>query len=141
MGSRLSDHKVRVEFSRVLCDIGIEKLLFMDTASLALVKGDHHGDARVTGLLHEDIVEFVVVKSKHVHVQGDTCTGKDVLQDVVNVVTSHVEQVKVLACRVRVALLARVLLQFKRSEELTSELQSHLNLVCRLLLEKKKTTT
>src|SRR5260370_19127659 len=28
---------------------------------------------------------------------------------------------------------------FKRSEEHTSELQSHLNLVCRLLLEKKKT--
>src|SRR5260370_16593553 len=29
----------------------------------------------------------------------------------------------------------------KRSEEHTSELQSHLNLVCRLLLEKKKTST
>src|SRR5260370_26108911 len=28
----------------------------------------------------------------------------------------------------------------KRSEEHTSELQSHLNLVCRLLLEKKKKT-
>src|SRR5260370_26890932 len=28
----------------------------------------------------------------------------------------------------------------KRSEEHTSELQSHLNLVCRLLLEKKKIT-
>src|SRR5260370_29627122 len=29
----------------------------------------------------------------------------------------------------------------KRSEEHTSELQSHLNLVCRLLLEKKKITS
>src|SRR5260370_1753668 len=29
---------------------------------------------------------------------------------------------------------------FSRSEEHTSELQSHLNLVCRLLLEKKKPT-
>src|SRR5260370_24569064 len=29
----------------------------------------------------------------------------------------------------------------RRSEEHTSELQSHLNLVCRLLLEKKKITT
>src|SRR5207237_10130432 len=29
----------------------------------------------------------------------------------------------------------------ERSEEHTSELQSHLNLVCRLLLEKKKSTT
>src|SRR5260370_11141206 len=30
--------------------------------------------------------------------------------------------------------------EFIRSEEHTSELQSHLNLVCRLLLEKKKKT-
>src|SRR5690242_20835618 len=29
----------------------------------------------------------------------------------------------------------------RRSEEHTSELQSHVNLVCRLLLEKKKTNT
>src|SRR5690242_21101066 len=28
--------------------------------------------------------------------------------------------------------------EFQRSEEYTSELQSHVNLVCRLLLEKKK---
>src|SRR5260370_20509965 len=33
-----------------------------------------------------------------------------------------------------------VLCGAKRSEEHTSELQSHLNLVCRLLLEKKKKT-
>src|SRR5207237_10628425 len=32
----------------------------------------------------------------------------------------------------------RVLGELKRSEEHTSELQSHLNLVCRLLLEQKK---
>src|SRR5260370_5230659 len=32
-------------------------------------------------------------------------------------------------------------LNLGRSEEHTSELQSHLNLVCRLLLEKKNTTT
>src|SRR5260370_14525441 len=31
--------------------------------------------------------------------------------------------------------------EFLRSEEHTSELQSHLNLVCRLLLEKKQKTT
>src|SRR5260370_23629249 len=30
--------------------------------------------------------------------------------------------------------------EVERSEEHTSELQSHLNIVCRLLLEKKKTT-
>src|SRR5260370_5766989 len=33
----------------------------------------------------------------------------------------------------------RLLITTLRSEEHTSELQSHLNLVCRLLLEKKKT--
>src|SRR5260370_15447774 len=37
--------------------------------------------------------------------------------------------------------LAQVLDRRQRSEEHTSELQSHLNLVCRLLLEKKKNTT
>src|SRR5690242_21021933 len=37
-----------------------------------------------------------------------------------------------------VAVLRRVGLQLARSEEHTSELQSHVNLVCRLLLEKKK---
>src|SRR5260370_4073574 len=34
--------------------------------------------------------------------------------------------------------IGRKISQFPRSEEHTSELQSHLNLVCRLLLEKKK---
>src|SRR5260370_26934334 len=38
-------------------------------------------------------------------------------------------------CKSRRFLIA---LRSKRSEEHTSELQSHLNLVCRLLLEKKK---
>src|SRR5260370_21943407 len=33
------------------------------------------------------------------------------------------------------------ILVLRRSEEHTSELQSHLNLVCRLLLEKKKITS
>src|SRR5207237_5732647 len=36
--------------------------------------------------------------------------------------------------------LSEILSKVDRSEEHTSELQSHLNLVCRLLLEKKKTT-
>src|SRR5258706_1758874 len=35
---------------------------------------------------------------------------------------------------------SRVLIRFQRSEEHTSELQSLTNLVCRLLLEKKKRT-
>src|SRR5690242_21201812 len=39
------------------------------------------------------------------------------------------------------AKLPSALTQWKRSEEHTSELQSHVNLVCRLLLEKKKIPT
>src|SRR5260370_37142936 len=35
-------------------------------------------------------------------------------------------------------MLIRISCRMRRSEEHTSELQSHLNLVCRLLLEKKK---
>src|SRR5260370_7022534 len=35
----------------------------------------------------------------------------------------------------------RMITQLNRSEEHTSELQSHLNFVCRLLLEKKKKKT
>src|SRR5260370_22665938 len=38
----------------------------------------------------------------------------------------------------QVAALLRIQQAAQRSEEHTSELQSHLNLVCRLLLEKKK---
>src|SRR5260370_4078523 len=41
----------------------------------------------------------------------------------------------------RVAALPAVEKRAARSEEHTSELQSHLNLVCRLLLEKKKKST
>src|SRR5260221_4594752 len=43
---------------------------------------------------------------------------------------------EIAACRTRLALC-----QECRSEEHTSELQSHSDLVCRLLLEKKKTTS
>src|SRR5260370_8378829 len=42
-----------------------------------------------------------------------------------------------LSCRARSSALCRNYARW-RSEEHTSELQSHLNLVCRLLLEKKK---
>src|SRR5260370_24378644 len=52
---------------------------------------------------------------------------------------SSEETADVLAFRIRIfhALVIKAE-KFERSEEHTSELQSHLNLVCRLLLEKKK---
>src|SRR5260370_22098093 len=40
----------------------------------------------------------------------------------------------------RIGILGEIARYGQRSEEHTSELQSHLNLVCRLLLEKKKNT-
>src|SRR5260370_31518356 len=43
-----------------------------------------------------------------------------------------------LTCRWRPVPATKILGARERSEEHTSELQSHLNLVCRLLLEKKK---
>src|SRR4051812_49807933 len=45
---------------------------------------------------------------------------------------------RVVRARRRVDLVAEPLVVPLRSEEHTSELQSHVNLVCRLLLEKKK---
>src|SRR5260370_18816804 len=42
--------------------------------------------------------------------------------------------------KLAVGVLERHVEEVHRSEEHTSELQSHLNLVCRLLLEKKKTS-
>src|SRR5260370_15544498 len=45
------------------------------------------------------------------------------------------------ATRIRAEDVPRLGSAWRRSEEHTSELQSHLNLVCRLLLEKKKKNT
>src|SRR5260370_17749560 len=47
--------------------------------------------------------------------------------------------VKGISCSPSSRTLPRCAMASRRSEEHTSELQSHLNLVCRLLLEKKKT--
>src|SRR5690242_21168106 len=50
----------------------------------------------------------------------------------------HLQQQHRRACRPRLRARRRRIGDRKRSEEHTSELQSHVNLVCRLLLEKKK---
>src|SRR5438132_7574402 len=49
-----------------------------------------------------------------------------------------VEQAQILAERLRLWIATDPMLAEHRSEEHTSELQSHSDLVCRLLLEKKK---
>src|SRR5882762_11999115 len=53
-------------------------------------------------------------------------------------VLDEAEQTGEMARRNRRALDRALVVAGERSEEHTSELQSHLNLVCRLLLEKKK---
>src|SRR5260370_22393380 len=54
---------------------------------------------------------------------------------------NHAERSAAVHCEAGVAVRAVYRVGAARSEEHTSELQSHLNLVCRLLLEKKKTPT
>src|SRR2546427_6967583 len=51
---------------------------------------------------------------------------------------SFVTRLMVLSCMLMTSATSRRVSGFKRSEEHTSELQSQSNLVCRLLLEKKK---
>src|SRR5260370_26068634 len=51
------------------------------------------------------------------------------------------QTMKGICTRLNTGSVARATGLFQRSEEHTSELQSHLNLVCRLLLEKKKHTS
>src|SRR5260370_20501164 len=60
---------------------------------------------------------------------GGICVSVDVERQIRNALEARLEK------------LAPTELKNIRSEEHTSELQSHLNLVCRLLLEKKKNTT
>src|SRR2546422_1419950 len=64
---------------------------------------------------------------------GDNRVHADAVRSVINGHASHEGGNRALACTVRTARTSR-----KRSEEHTSELQSRLHLVCRLLLEKKK---
>src|SRR5207237_9094442 len=77
-------------------------------------------------------------RSVHGRPEGDHLAGPaDLVVDVLHPV--GVLDVPVEALRVRVAAARRRHAHVvDRSEEHTSELQSHLNLVCRLLLEKKK---
>src|SRR5438477_8960436 len=61
-------------------------------------------------------------------------TGRCLIEQRRNMVCLRVTMTKITV----VALVTAALFSGSRSEEHTSELQSHVNLVCRLLLEKKK---
>src|SRR5438132_3947410 len=58
--------------------------------------------------------------------------------DAVSVIVDHARRLQRLLTLVAIGPLTNLALTLKRSEEHTSELQSHSELVCRLLLEKKK---
>src|SRR5690606_40848096 len=70
----------------------------------------------------------------HLWIKIFVLTGWDLIQREV----LHTFEVK--SCCLKIACFGSVLGLFLRSEEHTSELQSRENLVCRLLLEKKKST-
>src|SRR5438034_6416311 len=69
---------------------------------------------------------------------GETGAGKSILVDAILLVRGARAQTDVIRADAESATVEAV---FARSEEHTSELQSHSDLVCRLLLEKKKKTT
>src|SRR5690242_20951572 len=85
-----------------------------NVADVAVVKGLERGEY----LFHEGdpAFGFYIVQRGAVNVHRVTATGKEQIIHVFRTGDSFAE----------------------RSEEHTSELQSHVNLVCRLLLEKKK---
>src|SRR4051812_43319377 len=95
----------------------------LNTETGEVVRGRIRGDREAVG---EWVAQFA---GEHVEVAVEACTGwlfvYEVL-DAAGVVTHLAEPAETSALR------------GKRSEEHTSELQSHVNLVCRLLLEKKK---
>src|SRR5208283_3424414 len=67
---------------------------------------------------HEDFVELRIVVPEHVQVNGNAGTRKDILEDVVHVVPSNKEQVKILTGIIGVRLLERKLLEVRQVERL-----------------------
>ena len=94
VGGRIADHEMGVVCRWVLGDIGAEEGLFGLTAGLTFVEGDQHGNGRVHGLGEDDVVELLIVIAVHIEVQGDGDAGKDILEDIVDVVAADIEKME-----------------------------------------------
>ena len=110
---RLAHHHVRIEVGQIAVAILLEQRLLVDSPRLALVQRNHHGHRRIVDLLHDDVVQLVVVVSEHVQVERDAGARQYILQNFVNIVAPHIEKVEVLAGSVRVHTFARELLQVR----------------------------
>ena len=100
VGLRLANGKVRVVGGQVVLLVGFKQRLLMHASWLGCLSSVI---IMVTDgfsafcMMH--VVQFRIVEAEHVHVQRDGDARKHVLQNVVNVVTTDVEQVYILAGR------------------------------------------
>ena len=97
VGGGFTDNEVGIVGGEVVFLVGGEKSFFVNALGLAAVERDEHGDGRVEGLLHEDVVELGVVEAEHVEVKRDGDAGEDVFEDVVDIVAADVEEMDVFA--------------------------------------------
>src|SRR5690242_20844137 len=96
--------------------------------------------ANWTTLPHENLIAYRVARELVVMVREAKISDAKLRDQAMRAATSACLNIAEAAGRVSAADKARVygIARGERSEEHTSELQSHVNLVCRLLLEKKK---
>src|SRR5260370_10407786 len=91
-----------------------------------------------------DMLDFSRIEDRQLQLDPVKFLLRESLGDAMGTLTMRAEQKELeLACHISVDTPNELIgdassSSFCRSEEHTSELQSHLNLVCRLLLEKKK---
>jgi hypothetical protein len=114
----LSNGKVRVERRRILGDVRVEDGFLVHASGLALVERDDGRDRGIARAAHAFRIQLGVIVAEHVEIQGCRDMRQEVLQDAVDVVPAHVEQVEVLASVGRVKPLLRELLQFRQRERL-----------------------
>lgn len=69
MRGRLADDIVGVECRQSFGFVRSNQRRFVLSSRLALVQRDEHRDLRVRRLLHQDVIEFIVVIAEHIEVQ------------------------------------------------------------------------
>lgn len=95
----LAYREVRVERGRVRGDIRGKDLLLVDASRLGLVKRDDGRDGGIACCFPAEFVELIVVVAEHVEVERDGDSCEELLEDAVDVVSTHVEKVEVPARR------------------------------------------